>query len=1099
MAKDAYEMAKKQREISVAEFFEKNRHLLGFDNKRKALLTTVKEAVDNSLDACEEARILPEVSIEVIDMQNDRFRVIVEDNGPGVIKKQVPNIFAKLLYGSKFHSLRQSLTADEPIIIKQKDRIMIVKIGEFIDKFIDKEGEVKCNDLEVPSFDWTNYKYSFRPVSCLIKHKRKNEIHKISTSYGKTIKVTGCHSVFTVNKEKLNVEEVQARALRVGDIILAPKNLAIGYIKNEINILDYMQVDTVKKCFWYVYIEKKIISEIFSHATVVHNKKTGDKSRKYYRFIIGNKTVDVLDDSYKQYLKKGFLPVWLVKSLGLKINEGVIRTYQHGKIYDVPVVWPLTSDFMKFIGLFVAEGHTDKRQIAFTFSKSERDLVKLVCNTGFTLGASHTVEERQEKNCVRVKLFGGILSYLFKTWCGHGAKNKKVPDFVFTVSKDLRQDFIDYLYVGDGHNAKTKNQLSLSTVSEQLANQVMYLWLMQGIVSGCSGKMRKGLGKVPSKCFIVSVNGEDITASNYFSTNIKTRRRVHDVNLTLFSKMLGKNISEETVYYLQKLSHFDHNKYYVKRDFGKLFNTNKIGYKLRFMQDTGYLVETSKNCYRLTQTVVSLCERMQKLQKLLSSDFIFLPIKNIEIINNDYEFVYDISVHGSENFVGGFGGLACHNSRGQQGIGISAAALYGQLTTGRPIRITSKVSAKEPAHYFELHINTQQNKPEIMKEETIENWHKEHGTRVELDIEATYQKGGQSTDEYLKEVAIINPHVTIIYTNPKAEQMIFPRAVDELPAEPKEIMPHPYGVELGMLMKMMKWTETRTMQAFLTQEFSRVGPTTAKEICDKAGIPTNFKPSEVNMGMAEKIITAIKETKIMAPPSDCVVPIGEAVLEKGLKKEIKAEFYCAITRPPDVYRGNPFVIEAAIAYGGELQKDKQVEIMRFANRVPLLYQQGACAITDAIEKTNWKPYGLQQSGNYIPTGSAVIVVHLASVWAPFTSEAKEAIAHYPEIIKEIKLALQECGRKLGMYVNKKRRVQDEFQKRSYIEKYLPHIGIALKDLINLNDAQEKKIVETLKQMLEETRSSVELEAVEYDENEESLGLERLKKNEEEEE
>ncbi len=437
-------------------------------------------------------------------------------------------------------------------------------------------------------------------------------------------------------------------------------------------------------------------------------------------------------------------------------------------------------------------------------------------------------------------------------------------------------------------------------------------------------------------------------------------------------------------------------------------------------------------------------------------------------------------------------------SRGQQGIGISAAALYGQLTTGRPIRITSRVSAKEPAHYFELHINTQQNKPEILKEEQIENWHKEHGTRIELDIEATYQKGGQSVDEYLKEVAIINPHVTIIYTNPKAEQMIFPRAVDQLPAEPKEIKPHPYGVELGMLLKMLKWTEARTMQAFLTQEFSRVGPTTAKEICDKAGISANFKPSEANMAIAEKLISSIKDTKIMAPPTDCISPIGEEILEKGLKKEIKAEFYCAVTRSPEVYRGNPFVIEAAVAYGGELQKDRQIEIMRFANRVPLLYQQGACAITDAIEKTSWRPYGLQQSGNSVPAGPAVIVVHLASVWAPFTSEAKEAIAHYPEIIKEIKLALQECGRKLGMYVNKKKRVQDEFQKRSYIEKYLPHIGIALKELIELNDSQEKNVVETLKQVLEETRSSVELEAVEHDENEESLGLERLKEEDGEE-
>ena len=104
----AQEMAKKHRDISVAEFFEKNRHLLGFDNARKALLTCVKEAVDNSLDACEEAGILPEIQVELIDMGNNRFRVIVEDNGPGIIRAQIPKVFAKLLYGSKFHRLKQS-------------------------------------------------------------------------------------------------------------------------------------------------------------------------------------------------------------------------------------------------------------------------------------------------------------------------------------------------------------------------------------------------------------------------------------------------------------------------------------------------------------------------------------------------------------------------------------------------------------------------------------------------------------------------------------------------------------------------------------------------------------------------------------------------------------------------------------------------------------------------------------------------------------------------------------------------------------------------------------------------------------------------------
>ena len=253
--------------------------------------------------------------------------------------------------------------------------------------------------------------------------------------------------------------------------------------------------------------------------------------------------------------------------------------------------------------------------------------------------------------------------------------------------------------------------------------------------------------------------------------------------------------------------------------------------------------------------------------------------------------------------------------RGQQGIGISASVMYAQLTTGRPAKITSKISPKDPAHYYELHIDTQNNRPEIVKEDVVD-WNKPHGTRVELDIEAAYMAGAQSVDEYIKETAIINPHATIIYTNPKAQQIIFPRAVEQLPKEPLEIKPHPYGVELGMMMRMLKGTEARTLQSFLANEFTRVGSGTAKTICENAALLPGTRPSEVSREMIEKLMEGIKKTKLIAPPTDCISPIGSAALEKCLRKEVNAEFYCSVSRSPDVYRGNPFVIEAALAYGG---------------------------------------------------------------------------------------------------------------------------------------------------------------------------------------
>ena len=430
-------------------------------------------------------------------------------------------------------------------------------------------------------------------------------------------------------------------------------------------------------------------------------------------------------------------------------------------------------------------------------------------------------------------------------------------------------------------------------------------------------------------------------------------------------------------------------------------------------------------------------------------------------------------------------------ARGQQGIGISAAVLYSQLTTGRAAKITSRVSPKEPSFYYELNIDTQNNKPVIAKEETVE-WKKERGTKVEIDLEAEYFKGKQSVDEYLKQTAVINPHVTIVYTNPKAEQVIYASAIDKLPNEAQSIKPHPYGVELGMLMNLLKWTESRTLQSFFTTEFSRVGPGTAKEICSNASILPNIKPQDVTRELAEKLLNAMQNTKIIAPPTDCLSPIGGEALEKGLRKEIRAEFYCAKSRSPAVYRGNPFLIECSIAYGGEIPKEEKITLLRFANRVPLLYQEGACGMTTALAETNWKPYGLQQSGNSIPAGPVVIIIHMASVWVPFTSESKEAIAHYPEIMKEVKLALQECGRQLGIYVNRKTKISQQLERANMFEKYIPEVADSLAALAG---EKKEKILSALQKML--VRPEIKNEILQEDSEEDRLYRMEFKKDDKE--
>jgi DNA topoisomerase-6 subunit B len=408
-------------------------------------------------------------------------------------------------------------------------------------------------------------------------------------------------------------------------------------------------------------------------------------------------------------------------------------------------------------------------------------------------------------------------------------------------------------------------------------------------------------------------------------------------------------------------------------------------------------------------------------------------------------------------------------SRGQQGIGISAAALYAQLTTGRQTVITSRTSKRAKPHRYQVGINLAKNAPEHRDSELGARENIPQGTRVVLEIEGRYQKHGRSVDQYLKQTAVANPHARIVFTDPKGEKTVHERVTKELPEPTKEIKPHPYGVELGVLIRMMRDSKSRTVKGFLQTDFSRVSAVKARAILKKAGISEGYHPKTIARDQADLLYEGIQATKLMAPPTDCLSPIGEKELEKGLAKEFEAEFFTSTTRPPSVYRGNPFQIEVALAYGGKLPADEPAQVLRFANRVPLLYQGGACAITKAVQQTKWRNYKLAQPRGALPVGPLVVVVHMASVWVPFTSEAKEAIASYDEILTEIKRALQDCGRRVGVHINKQRKAAEEHRKRSHIEMYLPHIGIALQEILKLTDRERDKTCKNLKVILEKTR------------------------------
>ena len=398
-------------------------------------------------------------------------------------------------------------------------------------------------------------------------------------------------------------------------------------------------------------------------------------------------------------------------------------------------------------------------------------------------------------------------------------------------------------------------------------------------------------------------------------------------------------------------------------------------------------------------------------------------------------------------------------SRGQQGIGISAAIMYGQLTTGRSATVCTRISEEHLASRITMKLDTRNNRGNVERTEDFvwkdENQEpnedgiypeKYHGTRVEFAIKGRYREARPSVLEYLKSTAIVNPHARIIFINPDKKTFLFERGSPELPKLPSQgVKPHPHGVELGQLMRMAHHSKEYQIAKFLRKDLSSMGTKSISDVLIKARLTPYVRPQDITRLEAKALVEAFKTTSIRTPTSGILVPIGPKLIKLGLKQvleEYRPDFYTLpISRTPSVFSGTPFLVEVGMVYGGNLPKDQPVQVLRFANRVPLLYQAGGCAITKAVQGINWRTYGLEQKkGKGTPNGPAIILVHVASTNIPFTSEAKEAIADIEEIKKEIKLALRNNAKTLSRHLKKQKKRAKVSEKFDLVQKVLPAIA-----------------------------------------------------------
>ena len=393
---------------------------------------------------------------------------------------------------------------------------------------------------------------------------------------------------------------------------------------------------------------------------------------------------------------------------------------------------------------------------------------------------------------------------------------------------------------------------------------------------------------------------------------------------------------------------------------------------------------------------------------------------------------------------------AIRQTRGQQGIGITGVVMYSQLTTGSKTHVISKIKSDSSAVHVDLGLDTRKNKA-TKSNEIRDVWFEDgeevvSGLKIKTVMKAKYQRGRQSVHQYLRMTSIVNPHATIqlIVRDVDGEiidQGHWIRTTEKLPRVVEEIKPHPHGIHLGQLQRMLKEADERKLTSFLRHNFSGVSMRAAKEILGKAELDEGRTPVRIKADEAQAMLDSFQEVKLLAPPIDCLSPIEEILIKKGLSKAIDSRFASTVTRKPAVSQGNPFQIEVGLVFGGDLAADGPIEVLRFANRVPLMYQQGGCLMTKALESVNWKQYGLEHPGGKgLPKGPAAVLIHLASTNVQFTSEAKEAVSDNVEVHEEIRKAMLEVGRGLKNHLKKSKQRKKAQEKFDLINIILPEIS-----------------------------------------------------------
>lgn len=372
--------------------------------------------------------------------------------------------------------------------------------------------------------------------------------------------------------------------------------------------------------------------------------------------------------------------------------------------------------------------------------------------------------------------------------------------------------------------------------------------------------------------------------------------------------------------------------------------------------------------------------------------------------------------------------------RGTFGLGGKMAILYGQITTHQPATIISSTGTVK-TYFYKLMIDIQKNRPLVVDRKVLINKEQWRGTIVEFTLEGDYFRAMPKILDYFKQTAMVNPYANLTFVDPKGRLYKFTRITKDMPVPPKETKPHPYGVDVELLQRLIQITPHHNMLDFLKNHFHRVGGITAQKFLEFSDISPSKNPKRLSHEEIVRLMHMLKRFREFLPPdASCLSPLGEDLLKAGILKELKPEFVVVHQRKPATYAGHPFIVEVGIAYGGEIPKKGVFLVYRFANRIPLLYDEANDVSLRVIGAMNWRRYRV------LPDMPLVIVVHICSTKVPYKTVGKEFIADRPEIRREIANGLREVARQIQHFMSRREHVDRERKRLGVFSKYLPKIA-----------------------------------------------------------